>query len=175
MLFLLLSFHHSAWVELFEVAMLNVAGTRTWNMLYTNWTVSAQTGHAQWRCQPSETHLESLADSWIQHGPIHSAVHSDRTDKEILLFDLLLTQSATNRRYGDCESHFTVLKEDKWQRANLHLWRRANLQRRQQPWHGDHPSVQTDWENLWIGRLTKEGRPKGKIKIISHVKNKSCF
>lgn len=47
------------------------------------------------------THLESLADSWIQHGPVHSAIHPHSADEEILLLHLLLTQRAPNRWYKD--------------------------------------------------------------------------
>lgn len=44
----------------------------------------------------AETHLESLADSWIQHGPVHPAIHPDSAHKQLLLFDLLVARSATN-------------------------------------------------------------------------------
>lgn len=43
------------------------------------------------------SHLKSLTDSWVKHHPIHPAIHSDSADKEILLFNLLLTQSEVNR------------------------------------------------------------------------------
>lgn len=39
------------------------------------------------------SHFESLADSRIQHDPVHSTIHPDSADKEILLFNLLQRQS----------------------------------------------------------------------------------
>lgn len=38
------------------------------------------------------THLESLADSWIQHEPVHPAIHPDSANEQLLLFDLLVAR-----------------------------------------------------------------------------------
>lgn len=64
--------------------MLNIMWQLDENCTFSSWT-----GHTEWSCQKKATHLESLADSWIQHGPVHPAIHPDSADKEILLFDLL--------------------------------------------------------------------------------------
>lgn len=39
------------------------------------------------------SHFERLADSRIQHDPIHPTIHPHSADKEILLFNLLQRQS----------------------------------------------------------------------------------
>lgn len=43
------------------------------------------------------SHFESLADSRIQHDPVHPAIHPDSTNEKILRFSLLLSQSASIR------------------------------------------------------------------------------
>lgn len=39
-------------------------------------------------------YLKSLADGRVQHGPVHSAVHPDRSHKEVVLLGLLLTNGS---------------------------------------------------------------------------------
>lgn len=52
------------------------------------------------------THLESLTNSWIQHGPVHPAIHPDSANKEILLLHLL-TQKTTDWWESELETNFT--------------------------------------------------------------------
>lgn len=47
------------------------------------------------------THLESLTDSWIQHEPVHPAIHPDSANEQLLLFDLLVARSETNGSHKD--------------------------------------------------------------------------
>lgn len=42
----------------------------------------------------SGRYLESLADSRVQHRPVHPAIHADRPHKEVVLLGLLLTNSS---------------------------------------------------------------------------------
>lgn len=50
------------------------------------------------------THLESLADSWIQHEPVHPPIHPDSTNKQLLLFDLLVAHRQSNGSNQDSNS-----------------------------------------------------------------------
>lgn len=38
-------------------------------------------------------YLESLADSWVKHDPVHPSIHPNSPNEEILLFHLLFKYS----------------------------------------------------------------------------------
>lgn len=65
------------------------------NVLDGNCTFSSWAGHIQPSCPRCLSHLESLANSWVQHGPIHPAIHPDSANEEVLLLNLLLNAKSS--------------------------------------------------------------------------------
>lgn len=90
LLFLHPSFRRRAAVELFERAECECVG---WGGM-RDWIAHAHSVPRPGQVGGRGHYLESLADGRVQHGPVHSAVHPDRSHEEVVLLGLLLTNGS---------------------------------------------------------------------------------